>query len=128
MARFVTPETVRLELSEGDWIEVKERLNLWEREQLTGTGMGGLRTSEDGSPQIGLQYARYVIQKLETWLVDWSFVDGDGKRVEISRDALRNLDPDTADEIDDALDAHIAAMEELKKVPNGDKESTSASP
>lgn len=121
MARFVTPETVRLELSDGDWIEIKERLNLWERERLTGTGIGGLRTSKDGDPQIGLNYAHYVIQKLETWIVDWSFVDGDDKRVEISRDALRNLDPDTADEIDEALDAHIAAMEERKKVLNGDK-------
>lgn len=128
MARFVTPETVQLELSDGDWIEVKERLNLWEREQLTGTALGGLSASGDGDAQVGLNYARYAIQKLETWLVDWSFVDGDDKRVEVSLDAIRNLDPDTADEIDAALDAHIAAMEELKKVSNGEKKSISESP
>lgn len=121
MARFVTPETMRLELSEGDWIEVKERLNLWERDSLSGIPIEGLGVESTKMPLEGKTYALYTLQRFKTWLVRWSFTDEEGKQVELSLDAIRNLDPDTADEITDALDAHIAAMEDLKKVPSGDK-------
>lgn len=121
MARFVTPQTVRLDLSDGDWIEVKERLNLWERDSLSGIAIEGMGVESSREIVAGLTYASFTTRKLETWLVDWSFTDGDDKRVEISQAAIRNLDPDTADEIDEALAAYIAAREELKKVPSGDK-------
>ena len=102
--RFVTAATVRLELSEGDWIEVKERLSYGEQQRLTGMAVG--RAGDGG---IHLDYARYEIERLATWLVDWSFRDDQDKPVALSKKAIENLDPDTADEIDAALNAHIEA-------------------
>ena len=106
--RFVAPETVRLELSEGDWIEVKARLTYGERARLSSSSF---KAGHIGSDAIDLDFEAYALARLETWLVDWSFLGANGKVVPVSRTAIRNLDPDTSDEIDAALTAHIEALE-----------------
>ena len=111
--RFVLPETVRLELSEGDWIEVKKRLTYGEQQRLAG---GALRPKlTDGEIDISLDLETHSILRLSTWIVDWSFCDVKGKQVEVDRDAIASLEPDTVDEIEDALTAHIESLEEEKK-------------
>jgi hypothetical protein len=50
------------------------------------------------------------------WLLDWSLRDADGEHVVVSREAVEALHPDTAAEINAALDAHIEGQE-AKKVP-----------
>jgi len=111
--RFVVPETVTLELSDGDWIEVKERLTYGEQQRLAG---GALRPKlTDGEIDISLDLETHSILRLSTWIVDWSFCDAKGKQVEVSRDAITSLTPDTVDEIEDALTAHIEALTEKKK-------------
>lgn len=106
--RFVSAETVKLDLSEGDWVEVKGRLTYGERQRLAASSF---RTGHLGSDAVDLDFEAYALTKLETWLVDWSFTDAKGKHVSVSRAAIRNLDPETADEITEALNAHIEATE-----------------
>lgn len=111
--RFVLPETVRLELSEGDWIEVKKRLTYGEQQRLAGGALKPKLT--DGEIDISLDLETHSILRLSTWIVDWSFCDTKGKQVEVDRDAIASMDPDTAEEIEDALTAHIETLEEEKK-------------
>jgi hypothetical protein len=106
--RFVTPETVRLELSDGDWIEVKGRLTYGEQQHLSGSA---LKSASFGTSDLTIDYEAYAITRLETWLVDWSFVGAKGQQVPVSLSAISNLDPATAAEIDAALTAHIEALE-----------------
>jgi len=115
--RFVTPETARLELSDGDWIEVKERLTYGEQQRLAG---GALRPKlTDGEIDISLDLETHSILRLSTWIVDWSFCDAKDKQVEVSRDAIASLDPATVDEIEKVLTTHIVALEEKKRVTPG---------
>ena len=111
--RFVLPETVRLELSDGDWIEAKKRLTYGEQQRLAG---GALRPKLiDGEIDISLDLETHSILRLSTWIIDWSFCDGKGKQVEVSGDAIASLDPDTVDEIEAVLTTHIRSLEEEKK-------------
>ena len=109
--RFVTPETVRLELSDGDWIEVKKRLSWGEQQKLSGSTFGGVRGVGGGETEFTMEWERYQVLRLATWIVDWSFTDAKGKQVKVSRDAIGNLDQGTAEEIDVALTGHIEAQE-----------------
>ena len=112
--RFVVPNTVRVEISDGDWIEIKERLTYGEQKRLETGAMGKMTASGATDPGISLDFERYNLMRLYTWLVAWSFVDENGKRVKISLDAIAALDTETAQEIDDVLTAHIEALEEAK--------------
>jgi hypothetical protein len=114
--RFVSPDVKRLPLSDDDWIEVKERLTYKERQQLSGAMFRSVKGAADDQ-EMGVDFARYAILRLKTWLVDWSFRDKEDKPVPLSSAAIENLDPADADEIGEALDKHIAELEAAKAVP-----------
>lgn len=103
--RFVQPDIARLDLSDSDWVEVKERLTYAEHQRLYSSM---LRTVKEGGGdgEIGVDLGRFNLLRLETWLVDWSFRDANDKPVPLTRAAIENLDPDTVREIDEALDRH----------------------
>lgn len=115
---FVAPATIRLTLPEDQWIEVKERLTFGEQQALNTAGLTRLNAPTDGASSdelgMGLDMARWMVERIAVWLVDWSFRDADDKPVAVSRDAIRALDPDWAQAIQDALDAHVRAVEEKK--------------
>jgi hypothetical protein len=113
--RFVSLATVRKELSDGDWVEFKERLSYGEQQRLAGGALGRATGMFEGKPEVALDMAHYQIKRFAIWVVDWSFVDAKGRHVDVTEDAIANLDPDTAEEIDAALTAHIDAMEAEKK-------------
>ena len=126
MSRFVRPETVRLELSEGDWLLVKRRLTAGEsRRAFTRT----VKRMEIGSkPELdpeGLGLALIV-----QYLIDWSFTDDDGVVVpirdqppELVEATLLLLDHDSFREIDRVVRDHDVrqgeAMAEEKKTRSG---------
>lgn len=102
--RFVSTETVRLDLSEGDWVDVKERLSYAEQLALSNASIVG--TQVGGGFQVDM--GRYRIKRLEMYLTDWNFTDAEGKSVPLTSAAIRHLDSETAEEILAALDAQEA--------------------
>ena len=114
--RFVVPDVIRKELTDGDWIEIKERLTYGEQKRLETGAMGKMTGSATAEAGISLDFERYNLMRLYTWLVAWSFVDDNGKRVKITVDSISALDPDTAQEIDDVLTAHLEELEASKNV------------
>jgi len=108
--RFVTPETVRLSLSDGDWIEVKRRLTNGEARRLSTAGLAKSMAMGGETKEVGVDWAEFSLARAATWIVEWSFED-DGRRVPFSREALETLDEATAAEIDAALDEHVKALE-----------------
>jgi hypothetical protein len=117
-SRFVKPETVRLELSDGDWIEVKKHLTAGEARKVAAEFIG--RYLPDGSRVPNMDLLGF--QGVLAYLVDWSFED-DGKRQPITIDTIKGLTPDDFKEIDEAIDKHIEAMTreiaEAKKASGG---------
>jgi hypothetical protein len=118
--RFVTPETVRLPLSDGDWIEVKKRLTNGERRSLNTAALGKSMPIGQDVAEVAVDFAELGTARALIYIVDWSFED-DGHRVPVSRAAYLALDEPTADEIDKALDIHITAQmgESLTASANG---------
>lgn len=122
--RVVTPDQVRLPLSEGDWIEVKRELNAGEYyDQL-------VATSE-----------RRAFAKPIAYLLRWSLIDIDGTSLPYSADdpeeqrrgTIRSLDQDTIRELIAVIDRHEQAQDAAraakKNAPDTSSESklTSAS-
>lgn len=131
---FVPPETVRLELPEGQWIRVKRRLNAGEQRGLVrrlyvANDDGTLRVNPD---TVATAYAI-------AYLVDWSLTDPTGIKVEIAQQpievlegALDALDPEKfkilRDTIEGYDDRQRAAREAEKKILSSDPISPSISP
>jgi hypothetical protein len=116
--RFVVPSEVRLELTEGDWVLVKERLDFGETQALTAATLaqsGNLAGGE--TPTLRLDLAGYKLERLSAYLLDWSFTDLGGNPVLVTRATIAALDPATADEIDAALDRHLEALGANPTVP-----------
>ena len=129
---FITPETDRLDLSDGQWILVKRRLNRGElREAYARMYLAGA----DGSLKVNPLATGVAM--VTAYLLDWSLTDDAGKPVAIrglSPDNLTSildcLDPERFGEISAAIDAHIdavdAARAQEKKLRNGDAGATTS--
>lgn len=115
--RFVKPKTVRLELSDGDWIEIKDELNVGEFRDAAGAGLSRAVASEtkEGDLEYITEFGEFAIKRAAIYLVDWSFVDADGDEVELTFDAVRQLDNETFEEIEEAIDKHVEAKQAAKK-------------
>ena len=106
--RFTQPGTKRLEISDGDWLLVKTGLNAGDqRKQDT---LAVVPVLIDGRTVDRIDWSMYEFLRTDLWLVDWSLTKTEnGKTVAITKsvDALRALDPDDFDEINNAVYRHI---------------------
>jgi hypothetical protein len=118
--RFVTPAVVRLPLSESDWCEIKEQLTYAEQQRLSGAMLRTVKTAA-GDNEMGVDFARYAVLRLQMYLTDWSFKDEADKPVALSPAAIENLSQDAAAEINDALDAYLQEREAGKATPPSSK-------
>ena len=113
-SRFASGAAVKLPLSEGDWVLVRAELTYGQQRRLAGAGLTGVPdalAAQGQGERLGIDLAAYDLERLCTWVMDWSFRDADGSPVVVSREAIESLHPDTAAEINAALDAHIEALE-----------------
>jgi hypothetical protein len=100
--RFVEPKLARLPLSDGEWIEVKDVLNVGEWFDMFAT-LGEAKMRRD-----------LVRAQILAYVVGWSLRDASGQPVPFSGEALAHLDLETYKEIDEAVGAHINAQEAAK--------------
>lgn len=112
-AWFVRPAVVRLDLGDGQWCEIKEQITYGESQRLSGAMLRSVNTGA-GNNEIGVDFARFSILKLQTWLVDWSLRDEADKPVPVSPAAIENLTPEAAAAIEAAINAHVAGQAEGK--------------
>lgn len=111
MNRFVQPEIVRLELTDGDWLEVRKELSMGEARRAMARTIKTMRA--DGRIEPDLEMVGRA--EIAAYIVDWSFVDAQDKRVPYTDAALDNLTGDTYAEIEAAVRAHIASVEDERK-------------
>jgi hypothetical protein len=118
--RFVTSATERFDLADGDWVEIKRELSVGERKKLEGSPLNRVYPGENAAKnsadvEMGIDWGRYFMTKLQVYIVAWSFRDEQGNPVKVTPDAIANLDEDTADEIDQLLTIHEAKLADQKK-------------
>ena len=104
---FVVPDTVRLTLSGGHWIDVKKELNTGETRKLLARQIKNMTPGE--KPVLDPEQVGFG--KVVAYLVDWSF-KRDGQKVKLSESAIDSLRPDIYQEIVRLVDAHIERVEQ----------------
>ena len=111
------PETTKVALKEGDWVEFKNYLTAGERQLLSGAGLEAIRQGDGPTKQrsIELNFQRLGLGRLEIYVVAWSFLNFDSKPLAVSPESIAALTEETFQELDEALDAHIKLMEAAKK-------------
>lgn len=127
-SRVVPPETTRLQISNGDWLLVKKRLNSGENKRMVkrGTVLG-----------VEVDLVEAGTAKVLAYLLDWSLKDLAGQVIPIFgpsaiplESAIDSIDPESYTEILRAIEAHETAMQAeraaQKKIPSG--ETTSSPP
>jgi hypothetical protein len=141
-SRMVQPETIRLELDEGDWLLVKARLTAGDRingreRMYVRNADGTYPTKADGARIMSVDLLK--LSTITTYLVDWSLVGLDGKPLDIRGASVatleaivRGLDGDAYEDIYTAIEAHETAVAEAraaqKKTRNGAAGSSPISP
>lgn len=126
--RVVTPDFVRLPLSDGDWIEVKRRLNAGEQRAMFA------RMYEAGvDGNLRLNTLQQGIAKVTAYLLDWSLVGLDGKvipvadaSIETITAALDSIDIDSFREIRKAIEAHEEAQAAVRAQEKNDRDGEKA--
>lgn len=109
MARcpLVKPATVRLSLSQGDWVDVKQELTSGEHRQMF---LAQLNSTELGSkPTLDLK--NVGVSRVLGYVVAWSYVGFDDKPLQITSEVLDKFDGETFQEVLAAVDAHHEAWE-----------------
>jgi hypothetical protein len=126
--RTVRPETVRIDISDGDWIEVKQALTYGEAAKARAVVVKEVRTDGRMTPDFELVEIAQVL----AYLVNWSLVDDRGKRIVIDTDAkllagIHAQDSDTIREIIDAVSAHVERREAERAAEKNAKDGATAS-
>jgi hypothetical protein len=112
--RFASGAAVKLPLSDGDWVLVRAELTFGQQRRLAAAGLTGYDATALAGERLRVDVAAFEIEKLCLWVLDWSFRDADGDHVVVSRETIEGLTPETAAEIDAALEAHLEAEAEKK--------------
>lgn len=105
--RFVQPDTIRIDLSDGDFIIIKKELNAGEQRRVFSDFVKEARSGE----AFQLDPEKVGLTKILGYLVGWSFVDAEGKPVEVSEGAVKALDIASFREVKDAIDTHDDQIE-----------------
>lgn len=121
--RFHAPIVDRIPISDGDWIEVKHKLNNGDQKRLESAGLkppmvvGGKIISP-------IDWEVYEIHRAMIFLTAWSLHGPDDKPIDITVDALRALDTDSFEEINRAIYRHIAQVTAEELTKKGPQEAT----
>lgn len=127
--RFAEDGTVRLSLSDGDWIDIRRELDYGRQQRMAMAGLRSVKTSALETPEdseIGIDWQGFGFARIEAWLVDWSFRDSDGRPRQCTRTNIERLHPDTAAEILASLDDYQSRLDAERSHPNGSVPSTPA--
>jgi hypothetical protein len=116
--RFVKPKEIKLEISDGDWITIKKELTVGERKRMFAAGLKQMEAGAgDEDPKFNIDPVEMSFSKVKEYLIGWSFEEdekGDVIPVELSDDAIRNMDQETFEEIEEAIDKHTEKLEKEK--------------
>lgn len=105
--RFVQPDVTRIDLGDGEWIEVKRELTAGEQRRAMTSMIGRIDLKGSVTPNLDMLGKAEVL----AYLVDWSARDAADKPVPLTEDALDALAPASYKAIAEAVEAHIKNAE-----------------
>ena len=129
---FVQPSTVKIDLGDGDWLQVKRELSAGELKAMrtaSFTYMQGAPTTDDAAQagkaddevKLGVDWRKLAVAKILAYVIDWNAKDAQGRPVPFSRDAIEQLAMPDFERIENAINAHVKEIEAEKNVQAGEK-------
>lgn len=120
---FVTPETTRLDLGDGFWVEVKQQLTVKESAQV----QASLIKSVESSGRVEPNFQELWKARIAAYIVDWN-LSHNGKAVPFTSAAVDNMSKPAWDRLEAVIQQHIEAMEGLQEGKPTGSTSKPASP
>jgi len=104
MARcpIVRPETVRVTLADGEWLELAKELTAGEYREMF---VSQLKDAPMGSVPI-MDMRQVGVSMVLAYVKEWSFIGSKGEPLPITRDWLLKFDQQTFDEVASAAGLH----------------------
>ena len=119
-----------VELDEGDWIDLKQKLDYGESSDLYDATYRSNVGTGDRSTTREVRMTRFNIDRILIYTMRWSFIDDEQKPIPLSADGVRSLDFETSEAIHKAIndiEAENARASETQ-VKNGRNETASPRP
>lgn len=105
--RLVNPEVSRIDLGDGEWIEVRRELTAGEQRR----AMTRMISSVDMAGRMTPNMEQLGKTEVIAYLLDWSLRDANDKPVAVSEAAVDALSPESFKVIADAVESHIQSVE-----------------
>lgn len=112
-----------VELSDGDWINLKRKLDAGEAGELYDATYRSNVTGGDRTTSREIRMSRFQLDRIFIYVMDWSFIDDENKPLPLTIDNVRRLDLETTEEIHDAIST---LEEENTRVENEAKKAKEA--
>lgn len=117
---FVNPsDTRRLDVGDGDWLEVRNRITYGAAERLRAVSLKSMAT-DAGQTKIELDMSTYNIERMAAYIIDWSARKPDGGKLPPTRDSFAALEEPAAEAVNAALDRHIERLTSEREQSGGD--------
>lgn len=110
--RFVSPRIVRLDLSDGDYLDVKYELTAGEERKSMATMVKRLEAGQAAE----LDPEKVELATIAGYVVGWSFTNGTGDPIPVTESAILHLTSETFTEVYQAIAAHEQRVVAEKKV------------
>lgn len=104
MNHFITDDIDRIDLGDGEWVDIKRQMNYGEQLRLASSFSATSITIRDGAPKLNALAEKADLETGSIALLfinirAWSFKDGSGKSIPINETNIRRLDITTANKI-----------------------------
>lgn len=94
--RFTYDDEIdRVELGEGDWVDIKHRMSYGDQQKVVGRFVKFGLAGKIPQAELDMQSAEILTLLLNTKA--WNLKDREGKDMPINEESISNLDPATAD-------------------------------
>jgi len=120
--RFVMPDVVRIDLTDGDWIEIKKELSVGDAKRIQNAAITFVGGDINDDRKFGVDMERASIEQVLVWLVEWSFRNEKDKPVSITRESIRSLDQESFEEIENAITSYAETLEKEKNALKAHRE------
>ena len=130
---FVQPGTVKIDIGDGDWIEVKRELSAGELKAMRTASFTYMQGKPDGETdkaradggdeevKLGVDWRKLGVARIMAYVLDWNAKDAQGRPVAFSRDAIEQLSIGDFERIEKAINAHAKQIEAEKNAKAGEK-------
>jgi hypothetical protein len=119
MARcpIVRPETVKVTLADGEWLELAKELTAGENRDM----LAAQFKDAPNAAGVAIDWTRVGMNRVLAYVKDWSFVDFKGEPLPVTEEWLKKFDQQTFADVLEKVNAHNEASEKAIEARKNDQ-------